>query len=380
MTENKTSWKMFVAINGLFLFLLLNSSCTGRSTDVVQERDAERVLTISTGPNNPRNSEGDFITLKDGRILYIYTRFTGDSYMDDAPAYLASRYSDDDGKTWSEEDVQVVSQEGKANVMSVSLLRLQNGEIAMFYLRKNSIIDCKPIVRFSNDECETWSEPVECLLGKEGYFVVNNDRVIQLENGRLIMPVSQHMVKGNEHWDADEEMGHLYAYFSDDDGRTWQVSQEVPNPKAVIHQEPGVVELADGRLMMFIRTDAGVQYKSFSTDNGQTWSATEASDMFSPQSPASLVEIPETDKLVLVWNNNNGDNPIIKGKRTPLQLAVSDDNAQTWQNKLVIEDDPNGSFCYTAIHFTENHILLGYFDWSSRAITVTRVDKGAILE
>lgn len=356
------------------------SACDGQSTTANEETDMENVLTIATGPDNPRNSEGDFVTLENGRVYYIYTRFTGDSYLDDAPAYLASRFSDDDGKTWSEEDVQVVSQEGKANVMSVSLLRLQNGEIAMFYLRKNSITDCKPIVRFSSDECETWSGTVECTPNKNGYFVVNNDRVIQLASGRLIMPVSQHMVKGNAHWDHEEEMGHLYVYFSDDDGRTWEVSEDVPNPKAVIHQEPGVVELTDGRLMMFIRTDAGVQYKSYSTDEGQTWSATEPSDLFSPQSPASIVKVPDTDKLVVVWNNNNGDNPIIKGKRTPLHLAVSDDNAQTWRNNLVIEDDPNGSFCYTAIHFTADHILLGYFDWATRAITVTRVNKESILE
>ncbi len=356
--------------------LLMFTTC---SCHLATELYIERVLTISTGPGNPRNSEGDFITLANGRIYYIYTRFTGDSYMDDAPAYLASRFSDDEGKTWSTDDVQVIAQEGKANVMSVSLLRLQNGEIALFYLKKNSITDCKPMVRFSNDECVTWSDPIACIPDQEGYFVVNNNRIVQLGSGRLIMPVSQHLVKGNERWDEEEEMGHLYACISDDNGRTWRAGNEVRNPDRVIHQEPGVVELSNNKLMMFIRTNAGVQYKSYSADEGENWSASEPSGLYSPQSPASVVKVPDNDSQLLVWNNNNGDKPIIKGKRTPLQLAVSKDDMESWSDNLVIEDDPNGSFCYTAIHFTENSVLLGYFNWATRAITVTRINRSAIL-
>lgn len=358
-------------------FVLLSSGCSSTG-DAEQDHVMERVLTISTGPDNPRNSEGDFITLANGRIYYVYTRFTGDSYLDDAPAYLASRFSDDDGKTWSAEDVQVIAREGKANVMSVSLLRLQNGEIALFYLKKNAITDCKPMVRFSSDECATWTEPIACIPDQDGYFVVNNNRIVQLASGRLIMPVSQHLVKGNERWDEEEEMGHLYAYISDDNGKTWRAGNEVNNPNRVIHQEPGVVELTDGKLMMFIRTNAGVQYKSYSADEGENWSASEPSGLHSPQSPASIVQVPDSGKQLVVWNNNNGDNPIIKGKRTPLQLAVSEDNMVSWDNNLIIEDNPDGSFCYTAIHFTEKSVLLGYFDWATRAITITRISQSAI--
>ncbi len=116
------------------------------------------VLKLTTGPDNPRNSEGDFITLKDGRILYIYSRYTGNSSSDHANAFLAGRYSSDKGKTWTSEDVKIIDQEGTMNVMSVSLLRLQNGEIAFFYLKKNSTTDCIPMIRISNDEARTWSE------------------------------------------------------------------------------------------------------------------------------------------------------------------------------------------------------------------------------
>src|SRR5688500_17691380 len=145
------------------------------------------VLKLTTGPDNPRNSEGDFITLKDGRILYIYSHYTGTSNDDHASAYLAGRFSSDNGTTWTEEDVKIVDKEGTMNVMSVSLLRLQNGKIALFYLKKNSTSDCIPMMRISEDEARTWSEPKPCITDREGYFVLNNNRVIQLKNGRLLL-------------------------------------------------------------------------------------------------------------------------------------------------------------------------------------------------
>ncbi|HZQ48506.1 MAG TPA: sialidase family protein, partial [Verrucomicrobiae bacterium] len=151
----------------------------------------ERHLTLAPGNGNPRNSEGDFIRLKDGRWLFIYTHFTTGS-DDHAQAHLASRESRDGGRSWSEQDEIVVPNEGGFNVMSVSLLRLQTGGIALFYLRKNSLQDCRPAVRFSRDEAKTWSDPVECITDEVGYYVLNNNRVIQLKNGRLLLPVARH--------------------------------------------------------------------------------------------------------------------------------------------------------------------------------------------
>src|SRR5690606_40799228 len=102
--------------------------------------DQTIVHEVLSSPDNPRNSEGDFITLNDGRILFAYTRFT-DSSSDHAPARIMGRMSSDQGKTWSTEDLLIVDNEGQQNVMSVSFLRLQNGNIALLYAQKNSLED-----------------------------------------------------------------------------------------------------------------------------------------------------------------------------------------------------------------------------------------------
>ncbi len=309
------------------------------------------VLKLNPGDNNPRNSEGDFVTLRNGKILFIYSHFSGSSGSDFGNGYLASRYSADKGKTWSAEDELVVKQEGKMNVMSVSLLRLNNGTIALFYARKNSEEDCMPMMRISTDEARTWSDPVSCITDKEGYFVLNNNRVVQLKSGRLLMPVAMHR-PSNGKW---QDKATIYNYYSDNNGASWTCSAAVPNNSSIITQEPGVIELKDGTIMMFIRASGGLQQLSYSKDRGETWSQIEPSNIKSPLSPASITRIPSTGDLVMVWNKNGQDQ-----KRTPFNIGISRDEGKTWGNIKTLEDDPDGWYCYTAIHFTKKDILLGH--------------------
>lgn len=105
-----------------------------------------RVLQLPPKPGNPRNSEGGFVTLRDGRILFVYTRYYGESWDDHAPAELAARISTDGGRSYLPDERIIVPNEGR-NVMSVSLLRLADGRIALVYLRKSGgdACDCRRI-------------------------------------------------------------------------------------------------------------------------------------------------------------------------------------------------------------------------------------------
>ena len=316
----------------------------------------ERVLELPPGDNNPRNSEGDFIVLRDGSILFVYTHFVGGGGDHDS-AHLAGRRSKDGGETWSSEDELVVANEGGMNVMSVSLLRLADGRIALFYLRKNATDDCRPYVRFSDDEALTWSAPRLCIEAPVGYYVVNNDRVIQLKSGRLVMPASLHALQGEPFGP-----GRAMAWLSDDAGKTWHQSQTtLTAPESVRSglQEPGVIELLDGRLLLLARTSAGMHFRSYSSDAGETWTPAEPTDLLSPCSPATFERLPGRDDILMVWNDHRGMDPALAGKRTPLSLALSKDDGLTWDRVANLETDPNGWYCYTAMAFTGTHILLG---------------------
>ena len=321
--------------------------------------EMQSLLVIEPGPGNPRNSEGDIIELKDGRLCLIYSRFTGGS-DDDAAADLAMRVSQDAGKTWSNDKI-VVSRGDGLNVMSVSLLRLTSGEIAMFYLRKASETDCRPLMSISTDETQTWSSPTICITDEVGYYVLNNDRVIQLKSGRLVLPVAWHRGPGQA-WDST---GVIMCYLSDDKGKTWRRSKDTfkgyaPDGRRITVQEPGVIELKGSRLMMYMRTGAGSQYVCHSADGGETWSKPGPSSLASPLSPASIERIPWTGDLLCVWNDHSGEHPFPAGRRTPLCMAVSKDEGKTWSKSRLIEDDPDGWYCYTAITFVKDRVLLAY--------------------
>jgi predicted neuraminidase len=326
---------------------------------LVAAMEMEPLLIIEPSKENPRNSEGDIIELKDGRLCLIYTRFTGGS-DDHAAADLVKRTSDDDGRNWSDDSI-VVRRPGGLNVMSVSLLRLSSGEIALFYLRKTSEEDCRPLMCISKDETETWSQPTVCITDKVGYYVLNNDRAVQSSAGRLILPVAWHQGTG----EARDTTGVIMCYLSDDNGKTWRRSKDSfkgyePDGQRITVQEPGVVELKDAQLMMFIRTNAGSQYICYSQDGGETWSKAQPSNLISPLSPASIKRIPWTDDLLCVWNDHSGNHKYTGGRRTPLCMAISQDEGKTWSKSRILEGDPDGWYCYTAITFVKDRALLTY--------------------
>ena len=352
------------------------------------------VLQLDPSPRNARNSEATFITLKNGRILLAWSKFVGDNHSDFGAGVIASRYSDDGGLTWSKKDRVLVKKDRRAtNVMSPSLLRLQYGRIALLYLRKEGMQICMPYIRFSEDEAETFSDPV-AVSSVPGYYCINNDRMIQLNSGRMIMPVS--MCRMRTPWELapmerlagdtatiyPEGLEPFWAaptiiffYFSDDGGTTWLESKTsyyhcFPDGSGI--EEPGMVELADGALWCWARSgpigkpaNGMSQWSSFSTDEGQVWSPPEPSVFISPCSPMQVKRIPRTGHLLAVWNDHSGHFKVapsepISWARTPLVSAISTDEGKTWGRYQLLEDAPDHGFCYPAIHFTDEAVLLSY--------------------
>jgi hypothetical protein len=333
----------------------------------------DTLLTIEPTAEQPRNSEGDIVELQDGRLCLIYTKFTGGT-ADDSAADLAMRVSQDGGKSWSDDQL-VVRHEGGQNAMSVSLLRLADGRIALFYLNKQSHEDCRPLMRISSDEAATFGPPISCITDEVGYYVLNNDRAVQLQSGRLVLPVALHNQPGQE---KPDWAGRVMCYVSDDVGQTWRRSDSVLEGRSaegtrVTIQEPGVVELKDDQLMMFCRTNAGTQYVAYSSDQGNTWSELTPSNLQSPVSPATIERIPWSGELLCVWNDHSGVHPFTAGKRTPHCVAISCDEGQTWSRSRVIEPDPDGWYCYTSMTILTDRVLLTYCAGDSKVGGLNRL-------
>lgn len=365
-----------------FLIALLCGGCLGLHTfGSAQESGATTARPLPSSrsvgelpptPGNPRNSEGSFATLQDGRILFVYSRFTGADFSDHAKAILAARTSRDGGETWSADRIITTPGEDAAmNVMSVSLLRLGNGDLGLFYCLRHSWHDLRMFLRRSSNEGESWSEPVPCMQSAE-YHVVNNDRVIRLSSGRLLIPAALHRKLKDEDAPSSRDWRAQATFFlSDDDGRSWRQSLTYcvfpsPHTRSGL-QEPGVVELPNGVLWGYARTDMGRQYEFFSHDGGETWSTPQPSRFTSPVSPLSIKRVPGTDRYLAVWNpiplyqTRPLESP--GGDRTPLVGAVGTGTRDPeWSIPFLVDrnDQENEGYSYTALHFTSDSVLLAY--------------------
>ena len=321
------------------------------------------VFTVEPSPAHPRNTEGSFVTLKSGRIVLFFSEFNGGK-EDFSRGHISEVHSDDQGVTWTQPAV-VFDNGGNVNVMSVSVLRLARGKIAIVYSIKKNALDCRPVIRISSDETATWSEPTY-IVQAPGYFVVNNDRMIQTRTGRIIVPAAFHRSLTSVDRGADTNDQHAITlwYYSDDDGATWTQSPTwwaLPVVSGAGLQEPGVVELADGSLFSWARTDVGCEYSFRSQDNGATWSAPEPTDLKSPLSPASIKRLPQSSALLAIYDDHSGRFPFDPDRRAPLVAAVSADGGRTWSMPRVLEAGRVNWYCYTAIYFTGHTALLAYW-------------------
>jgi sialidase-1 len=311
-------------------------------------------LVAESNKEFPRHSEGSIVELKDGTLLLAWTRFYGGA-GDAASANIAAMTSNDGGRTWSKPHV-IQENTGKQNVMSVSLLRLKSGKIGMYYLEKNSNSDLHVYQRYSSDEAKTWTAPVR-ITPDAGYNIMNNDRVIQLSTGRILCPISFVADIGAKDFELV-----CFCLYSDDLGKTWHKSTPILRASLRGAMEPGVVELANGEVLMIIRTQMGTIYQSISKNKGMSWSQAVPTTIKSPCAPATIKRIPGSRDLLLVWNNNYDPNHGGFGKRTPLTAAISKDNGKTWEHIKNIEDAPDHGYAYTSIAFVKDQVLLTYYE------------------
>jgi sialidase-1 len=304
-------------------------------------------------PDNPRHSEGDVVVLRDGRLLLAWSDFRGGS-EDHAAGHISARVSDDGGRTWGER-VTLQENVGEQNVMSASFLRSsRSGDILLFYGVKSSRSDLHFQMRRSRDEGQTWSEPV--AVGDDpGYYVMNNARVVQLNDGRLLAPMA---------W-VDEVFrpGSIFrtvVYRSDDDGETWTRGADELEAPLRGAMEPGLIELNDGRVLQIIRTQTGRIWHSFSVDRGTSWSPAEPWLIPSPEAPATMTRLGD-GRLALFHNPNFVEGADHGGPRTPLAAIVSSDEGKTWSRPLILEDDPDSSFSYVSATPHEQRLLVTYW-------------------
>ena len=322
---------MFKLVNHFFRLLILVLVFSAIIPPANAQNPGKEETIFATSPIGVR---GGIIASKNNDRLMVFNRS------------FQVAYSEDGGRSWGK--FKALNIPDKANKLS-GVIRLANGNLGIWSDGFNS-----PLFWWaSNDEGKTWSERVK--IGSLG-GPLHGNVMIQSQKGRLLLPVrtsfsihsgiktnagsfvlidgERKKVEGHGHF---MEMDISFLYYSDNQGRRWRKSEGY----LVIWKEdgyggmwpcdePNIVELRDGRLLMFIRTTLGRIYRSTSKDGGRRWSYPEPTELASSYSPCSLKRIPGKDDLLCVWNNVSA-NEIRRGfRRGRLSSAVSKDDGRTW--------------------------------------------------
>lgn len=300
----------------------------------------------------PRNSEAAVVELEDGRLLLAWSQFLSGS-TDWTEARISARFSSNRGRSW-EEPFVLQENIGEMCTYSPSLLRLQSGALGLAFFVKNSKGDNRIYWRRSVDEGASWSDAI-AITPEPAYYVINNDRIIQIRDGRLLAPIA-YVPRIVDHKTPFTS----FCCWSDDDGGTWQRGTiEITLPKRGA-LEPGLIERRDGSVLMFIRTQLGSAFRALSYDRGETWEETRSLGVVAPEAPTCIKRIPSTGDLLMIWNHV-WDPYLSHWGRSPLTAAISSDEGETWHNFHNIEEDPDRTFSYTSITFIDDDVLLTYY-------------------
>lgn len=334
-------------ISALCLLIFIGIGCKSRperDKEVAEpkQNDINGYFVVPADLKNPRNTEAAIVPLKDGSLLLGWTEFYDGDGADHGPARISGKISTDGGRTWGEK-YTLVENDGGRNVMEVNFLRLNTGEIALFYVKKNTeSTDCRIMMRTSGDEGKTWVNPKQ-LSSAGKYTGLTNGRSIRLRSGRILL----------EAWEG----GYSYCLLSDDEGKTWHDSQHI-KPAIGECYENACVELKDGKILMLMRTELGGQFKSISSDSGETWSDPIVSPLTGSAAPVSISRIPKTGDLLAIWTHNPG-----LQRRNPLTSAISKDEGETWEHFKNLEDTSDDSWAYPAVTWIKGRALVTYFNY-----------------
>jgi len=322
-------------------------------------------------------SYSSIIGLKDGRLMWVW----GEGAKDDRP--IKVNYSSDMGKMWTAPvSMKLAGGGALTGSFETQLVRLTSGAIGLSVTRYRPA-DGSSVNTFhrSTDEGATWSDGVD--VSPPGTDIhTNHDNLIVLRTGRVVMPSfatlrtkylggdPKKLRRFGEDFagGAGGVLAFGFAYYSDDEGRTWQRSK---NESWVILgngvggsfsiEEPAVVEMKDGRVMMVGRTQLGQYFKAYSDDGCETWSEAVPTGLASGAAPCNIKRIPrphlsaepdvlsrgagrgehgrdhaDTDLLV-IWNQTSPWELMQGYYRHRLTCAISKDDGETWQHHRNLE-------------------------------------------
>ena len=327
-----------------------------------------------TDDNKPFDSAhaSTLLELKDGGILAAWF---GGAWEKNPDVAIWTAIRDMDG--WGQ-PVKVADVRGVA-MWNPVLFRKEDGKIILFYKVGKLISEWMTWYMESEDEGHTFSEPQELVPGDIGGRGPVKNKPIRLSDGTVLAPGS---LEGKL-WDG-------FVDISRDDCRTWERSDLVPLHRLEITNEgvhnvqvidrpydrhyiygkgiiqPTLWEDRDGKVHMLCRSSSSRIIRSDSEDGGRTWCLAYDTGLPNNNSGIDLVKL-KNGNLVLAYNPRENLPGYYKGPRTPLSVALSRDNGETFEIICTLEDQ-RGDYCYPSVICNDDNKIMITYTWKREKI------------
>ncbi len=277
--------------------------------------------------------------------LLAFCEARSGSASDSAPTNLVLRRSLDNGKTWTA--AQEMAHFPGFTVGNPTPVEDRKTGVIWLLMTANpagvterEIDEASPKgartvwVTHSSDDGLHWSSAREITSSTKKsdwtWYATGPGNGIQLTDGRLVIPCD-HKVAGTHDY-------YSHVIYSDDDGKTWKIGGSA-GPET---NESAVVQLADGSLLLNMRSYAGKHQRAIalSHDGGLTWGTVRLDPvLIEPVCQASMVRYTlasETGKNRLLFSN-----PADTVHRDQMTVRLSYDEGKTWPVSRLIYAGPS---------------------------------------
>src|SRR5690606_13655106 len=230
------------------------------------------------------------------------------------------------------------------------LFRTPEGRIYLYFKVGKEIDFWETWVQYSDDQGESWSEPIELVEGDKGGRGPVRNRPIILSDGTWLAPASSEL---NRVWD-------VFVDRSEDAGKTWTATEKLELDRNVIKGEgviqPALWESKPGHVHMLMRSSSGKICRSDSEDYGKTWGPIVETALPNNNSGIDIAHI-GGESIALIYNPV-GEN---WGKRYPITVAISNDNGHSSPIKLDSEQgEADDELSYPSIFYQDGHLIASY--------------------
>ncbi len=274
---------------------------------------------------------GIVVTASGTLLAYYETRLK--THDDWSARGIGLKRSTDGGKTWSERVMLV--EHPSMTVGNPVMIAGKDKRVHLLW-----ILDMRtPFYQVSEDDGLTFSEPRNILDCMETYreeidwslFAFGPGHGIELDNGRLLIPIWICNGTGNNHYPSQ-----VSTISSDDGGFTWQRGEVIYggasgedafyNPN-----ETQAVQLLDQSVLLNIRHAGALRYRFTSiSPNGKDHYTVPQPDMALPD-PICFGSIVKSGQYILFVNCANNISLSGQSERTHLTIRLSMDDAKTWR-------------------------------------------------